>query len=215
MKRLLEIQTELKCNKSQFNKFGGYSYRSCEDILQAVKPLLKKHGVALTLDDAITVPGEGRFYVMATATLLDAETGKVISSVNAYAREAEQKKGMDEAQVTGSASSYARKYALNGLFLLDDCKDADTNEYNEEENKSAKPKAKSAKVKEEPKEEPKAEEPKKASVQQLQVIQDLILKTGKKEEDICKAYKVKKLQDVTVENAAEIYKVLRHYEEEQ
>lgn len=120
-KELMNIQTALKAPKNQFNKFGGYKYRSCEDILEAVKPLLKEQGAMLTISDEIVQIGD-RFYVKAEAHFCS-ESGEVTAS--AYAREADQKKGMDAAQVTGSASSYARKYALNGLFCIDDSKDAD------------------------------------------------------------------------------------------
>tara|TARA_R110002073_G_scaffold101060_3_gene229818 strand:- start:1390 stop:1860 length:471 start_codon:yes stop_codon:yes gene_type:complete len=119
--KLMSIQTELKAPKGQTNKFGGYSYRSAEDILEAVKPLLQKYKCDLTLSDDIVAVG-GRVYVKATAMLCDTD---VIAEVSAFAREAETKKGMDDAQITGSASSYARKYALNGLFCIDDTKDAD------------------------------------------------------------------------------------------
>lgn len=119
--RLIHIQGELKAPKSQENKFGGYKYRSCEDILEAVKPLLEKEKVTLTISDDIVEVG-GRVYVKATATLSD---GEETISTSAFAREAETKKGMDDSQITGSASSYARKYALNGLFAIDDTKDAD------------------------------------------------------------------------------------------
>lgn len=119
--RLIHIQGELKAPKSQENKFGGYKYRSCEDILEAVKPLLKKEKVTLTISDDIIEVG-GRVYVKATAKLSD---GEDTISTSAFAREAEAKKGMDDSQITGSASSYARKYALNGLFAIDDTKDAD------------------------------------------------------------------------------------------
>lgn len=117
---LNKIQKELKAPKGQKNTFGNYNYRSCEDILEAVKPLLG-HAV-LTLNDEVVMIGD-RFYIKATATLSDG-TKSVFAS--AYAREAVEKKGMDVAQITGAASSYARKYALNGLFCIDDTKDADT-----------------------------------------------------------------------------------------
>ena len=120
MEKLAKIQKELKAPKGQLNKFGGYNYRSCEDILEAVKPLLD--GAILTLQDEIINIGN-RFYVKATATFTD---GTYTHSVTAMAREPETKKGMDESQITGMASSYARKYALNGLFCIDDTKDADT-----------------------------------------------------------------------------------------
>lgn len=126
MKELLQIQSELKAPKGQYNSFGKYKYRSCEDILEAVKPLCVKYGVILTLSDEIVQVGE-RYYIKATANL--SKEGCSDVSVTAYAREALEKKGMDDSQITGTASSYARKYALNGLFCIDDTKDADTDEY--------------------------------------------------------------------------------------
>lgn len=146
--KLLAIQSQLKAPKSQTNKFGNYKYRSCEDILEAVKPLLKEQGLVLTLSDEIVEIG-GRNYVKATATICttvpteekteEKEDGEyrtkwihydTLSTVTAYAREEETKKGMDGSQITGAASSYARKYALNGLFLIDDAKDSDaTNDH--------------------------------------------------------------------------------------
>ena len=117
------IQSELKAPKGQTNKFGGYSYRSAEDILEAVKPLLNKYNWFLTVSDDIVEVG-GRVYVKATATVHESHSDS-IAVTTAFAREAEVKKGMDDAQITGSASSYARKYALNGLFAIDDTKDPD------------------------------------------------------------------------------------------
>ena len=119
---LQQIQSELKAPKSQRNNFGGYNYRSCEDILEALKPVLAKYKAAIILTDEMVEVG-GRIYVKATATL---KTDNESISGVAFARETETRKGMDEAQVTGAASSYARKYALSGLFALDDTKDADT-----------------------------------------------------------------------------------------
>lgn len=123
--KLISIQKELKVPKSQRNSFGNYNYRNCEDILEAVKPLLAKHECVLTISDTIEAVGN-RYYIKATAKIAD---GKDSIEVTAYAREAETKKGMDDSQITGSTSSYARKYALNGLFAIDDTKDADTDEY--------------------------------------------------------------------------------------
>lgn len=117
------IQTELKAPKGQTNQFGGYKYRSCEDILTGLKPLLEQYDCALIISDDIVEVG-GRVYVKASATLSDTSTGESLSA-NGFAREAETKKGMDDAQITGSASSYSRKYALNGLFAIDDTKDPD------------------------------------------------------------------------------------------
>ena len=121
--KLLNVQAKLKAPKGQFNNFGKYHYRSCEDILEAVKPLLKAEGLALTINDSMQLVGD-RVYVKATAMIYDGENDICVS---AFAREAATKKGMDDAQITGAASSYARKYALNGMFLIDDTKDADTN----------------------------------------------------------------------------------------
>ena len=122
--KLLKVQAKLKAPKNQYNSFGKYKYRNCEDILEAVKPLLDEQGLTLTLSDYIVAVLEtNRTYVKAVATLTD---GKDTLEVCAYAREAEAKKGMDDSQVTGATSSYARKYALNGLFLIDDTKDADS-----------------------------------------------------------------------------------------
>lgn len=127
VEKLAAVQYEMKAPKNLMNKFGGYSYRNAEGILEAFKPFEKKYGVALIVGDEIVDIG-GRIYVKATATFHDTETTETFSNT-AYAREPESKKGMDEAQITGAASSYARKYALNGLFLLDDNKDPDSDEY--------------------------------------------------------------------------------------
>ena len=124
--KLIHIQSRLKAPKGNYNSFGKYKYRSCEDILEAVKPLLVEEGLTLTLSDEIEHIGD-RYYVRATASLY--ENDNLIAIVSAYAREEDTKKGMDTSQITGTASSYARKYALNGLFLIDDTKDADTDEY--------------------------------------------------------------------------------------
>lgn len=136
IKKLTRIQVELKAPKNQFNKFGGYNYRSAEDILEGIKPLLDKYKVALVLNDELVHIGEN-YYVKATATLYDNDTEKSISTT-AYARESENRKGMDHAQVTGATSSYARKYAMNGLLAIDDTKDSDfTNKHNKEEKATA------------------------------------------------------------------------------
>lgn len=132
VKSLVEIQHELKVPKGQTNTFGKYKYRSAEDILEAVKPLNAKKGLLLTLFDEPILIGDWH-YIKATATITNGEETK---SVTAYARESITKKGMDDSQITGTASSYARKYALNGLYLIDDTKDADTDEY-QNQNKNA------------------------------------------------------------------------------
>ena len=134
-KKLLDVQTELKAPKSQFNKFGGYTYRSCEDVLEGLKPLLTQVKATVILTDEIKLVGD-RYYIEATCKFIDIETGEVLEN-KSLAREDENKKGMDLAQVTGSCSSYARKYALNGMFCIDDVKDADaTNNGKEDNNKS-------------------------------------------------------------------------------
>ncbi len=126
MEELIKIQSELKAPKNLYNSFGKYKYRNAEGIMEAVKPLLKKYDCYLTMCDDIHMIGE-RYYLRATATLVNKD-GKSVE-VTALAREDDNKKGMDGSQVTGTSSSYARKYALNGLFLIDDTKDADTDEY--------------------------------------------------------------------------------------
>ncbi|MBO5854926.1 MAG: ERF family protein [Bacteroidales bacterium] len=123
MKELVDIQSKLKAPKGQYNSFGKYKYRSCEDILEAVKPLLKENNCTLTIADDIMLVGD-RFYVKAIVTLKNSN-GETVTTT-AFAREEESKKGMDGSQVTGASSSYARKYALNGMFCIDDTKDSDT-----------------------------------------------------------------------------------------
>ena len=179
--KLLNIQTELKAPKGQYNSYGQYKYRSCEDILEAVKPLLKKYGCALTIKDEIEHIGE-RYYVQATAILRDVEKAEdeVANTVfnTAYAREEETKKGMDGSQITGTASSYARKYALNGLFLIDDTKDADTDEHN---------KATGAEKKEE----------KKATPKQIELLRKLAEEQGKTlDEETVKNWSMQYASDV-------------------
>lgn len=134
--KLAAIQRELKAPKGQYNSFAKYNYRSCEDILEAVKPLCIKNNATLILNDTVREIS-GRFYVVATATLADQESDGVVEA-DAYAREPQDKKGMDDSQITGMASSYARKYALNGLFCIDDTKDADTDEVKRQEQKPVK-----------------------------------------------------------------------------
>lgn len=121
--KLLAVQTELKAPKSQYNSFGKYKYRNCEDILESLKPILSKNKATVVISDEIVNIAD-RFYVKAIAKLIDTESGEYVE-VSAFAREEENKKGMDSSQVTGSTSSYARKYALNGLFAIDDTKDSD------------------------------------------------------------------------------------------
>lgn len=124
VKKLVDVQAKLKAPKGQYNSFGKYSYRNCEDILQAVKPLLAENGLLLSISDSVVMVGD-RVYIEAAARITD---GSESHEVKAYARESLTKKGMDDSQVTGAASSYARKYALNGLFAIDDTKDADSHD---------------------------------------------------------------------------------------
>jgi hypothetical protein len=129
--KLSTIQVKLNAPKKQYNSYGRYNYRSCEDILEGLKPHLEETKTAVTVNDEIVLIGE-RYYVKATATLHDCESDKSVSNT-AYAREELTKKGMDASQITGSTSSYARKYALNGLFCIDDVKDADTRDNRQKE----------------------------------------------------------------------------------
>ena len=143
--KLMRIQVELKAPKNLYNSFGKYKYRNAEGIQEALKPMEKTYNVTTILTDEV-IDISGRIYVKAIATIMDVDSDEVISTT-AYAREADAKKGMDEAQVTGATSSYARKYALNALFLLDDTKDVDSEEYQAQakaEPAQAKPKAQTA-----------------------------------------------------------------------
>lgn len=135
LEKVVDIQTRLKAPKGQYNSFGKYKYRSAEDILEALKPLLQEHSLILKLSDELVLIGE-RYYVKATASLYD---GTASMEVSAYAREDKDKKGMDGSQITGTASSYARKYALNGMFLIDDTKDADTDEHKRQQEQQEQP----------------------------------------------------------------------------
>lgn len=165
--KLMAIQTELKAPKGQYNSYGKYKYRSCEDILEAAKPLLAKYMCTLTISDEIAQIGD-RYYIKAVATLMDAESPESIGNV-AYARESLDKKGMDDSQITGTASSYARKYCLNGLFLIDDTKDADTDEYKAQQDSEKKP-----------------AEQKKASPKQMELCQSL----AKDRESKCELFRI-------------------------
>lgn len=184
LEKLGNIQQELKAPKGQFNSFGKYKYRSCEDILEAVKPLLKAQNCVLKIRDTVLNVGD-RYYIQAEARLCDIDTGEFITNT-AYAREAESKSGMDSSQITGTASSYARKYALNGLFLIDDTKDADTDEHAKQTGQ-----------------QPKAE--KKASEKQIKLVNDLV----KDVPAMLKYYKISKVEDLTVQQASELISKLK------
>lgn len=190
MKELIEIQKELKAPKGQYNSFGKYKYRSAEDILEAVKPLLHKYECQLTLSDEIVLIGD-RYYVQAVATIRNEEENVIVT---AYAREDEDKKGMDGSQITGTASSYARKYALNGLFLIDDTKDADTDEFANQQ-KSSKETAK--------------ETVKMASPVQMKRLKEFY---GERFEDFLKSHKLNNENEVTMALADETIKKITEYE---
>lgn len=214
MEVLQKIQTELKAPKGQYNKFGNYKYRSCEDILEAVKPILAKYNAIITLSDDIASI-DGRFYVKATARMI-AES-KIVAEVSAFAREPEDKKGMDASQITGTASSYARKYALNGLLLIDDTKDEDSNELREEKEAKEEQKAvtsppqkKNSKAPAPPKDvnedvKPEAEMTKPtdvitpAHVSAVRARMKAAAEKGKNlaEEDLCKMLKIPNLESMT------------------
>lgn len=188
--KLLAVQTELKSPKSQHNDFGNFNYRSCEDILEAVKPLLQKVNAVVTISDEITNIGS-RFYVKATASFRDPESTDCITTA-AYAREPETRPKMDDAQATGSSSSYARKYALNGLFCIDDAKDPDATNTGQKADRQ-KPAGSSAHI----------------GQQHIDAIRREIRRTGAQEKAVCYQYRIKSLQDMTMKqfrNAMDIFK---------
>ena len=182
LEKLQKVQNEMKAPKNLYNSFGKYKYRNAEGILEAFKPYGNKYGLALTISDEIVQIGE-RIYVKAIARLNDIETSEIIQNT-AFARESLEKKGMDDSQITGTASSYARKYALNGLFLLDDTKDADTDEYHNQVSQA---------------EEQKIEEISNMKIAPLKVD---VLKKKCAADDvpldrILKLYKLKSIEDMT------------------
>lgn len=189
MQKLINIQQKLKAPKGQYNSFGKYNYRSAEDILEALKPLLVEEGCLLTLSDEMVEVG-GKNYVKAEATFYDGENHM---SVTAFARESETKKGMDDSQITGTASSYARKYALNGLFLIDDTKDADTDEYRKQQSK--------------PKQEEEEENFDIGGMQinasQANRLRQILEMNGFTEEQVCSQYKVATIDALTNEQWAD------------
>ena len=212
--KLVKIQNELNAPKNLYNSFGKFKYRSCESILEAVKPLLEEAGLAILINDEIVLVGN-RFYIKATATLSD---GTTEISVSAYAREADGKTGMDDAMLTGATSSYARKYALNGLFAIDDSKDVDTDEYQNQKKEAAKTVKTVAKV------EKKVEEVKPKNVLLNPLNLDTML-TGKQIELLNKLgegwkkyifgrYNVTSYEQLSVEQFDEIMKMLKAKKEE-
>lgn len=209
--KLLNIQAELKAPKNQYNEFGKYHYRSCEDILEGLKPLLKKYKATLTISDNIVQIGN-RYYIESTATLIDVENEtsllnrQGVISVSAYAREDEQKKGMDLSQLTGSTSSYARKYALNGLFAIDDTKDSDaTNNHGKNQGQAPADENKQA-----------IEDNSLASEKQLNLIYKLVKEKNYSSESMAKyiseAFGKKSSKELTKKEASELIKMLNEME---
>lgn len=192
MEALRKIQVELKAPKNKKNTFGNYNYRSAEDILEAVKPLLDKYGATMTISDSIQLIGE-RYYVTAKVTVTD---GKTTVTTEALAREEESKKGMDGSQITGTASSYARKYALNGMFLIDDTKDADTDEFKT---------VQQAAIEREGGDEP-------LSKSQLKAIRDRIAKGGFNEDKVAAHFLAKSLDELTKSQFYDVNEYLNKWE---
>ena len=188
--KLQKIQCELKAPKNLYNSFGKYKYRNAEGICEAVKPMLEKYKVILTLSDDIIQVGE-RYYIKATVSLKDVESDGFVD-ITAMARESLDKKGMDESQITGTASSYARKYALNGLFLLDDTKDADSDEYHNQTKKDDQPSAKEQKEVETIKHQ-------KISELKVKAIQAAIAKERIDPQSVLNVYKIKSFEEMTEE----------------
>ena len=215
--KLQTLQQELNAPKNQYNSFGRYSYRSCEDILEGVKPILSKVKAVLTVGDELVQIGE-RYYIKATATFTDAETGESVQNT-AYAREEESKKGMDSSQVTGSTSSYARKYALNGLFCIDDVKDADTQD-NTNSGKKASGKSTQSNVKQTKPQTTGKPNPANASTNmpddgtlgdkidepKLKVLQNEFERTGVNQRVILNMCKIDDLKDMTNEQFCTVMK---------
>lgn len=209
--KLSIIQQELKAPKNLYNSFGGYSYRNSEGILEAFKPYEDKYKVGLILSDNVSVIGD-RVYVTATALLYDCESAEEIT-VSAFAREAISKKGMDDAQVTGATSSYARKYALNGLFLLDDTKDPDTDEYHKESESRSKrnqtdKKKTSNKADDHTDNQPKVQNEPTPNQKDVAVLRATLQSKGINENFVCKLYKIESLEKVTDNQYGNILKHL-------
>lgn len=197
--KLSSIQEELKAPKNAYNSFGKYNYRSCEDILEGLKPVLKKYKATLFISDSLELIGD-RYYVKAAVRLVDIETGETVENT-AYAREELDKKGMDWSQITGATSSYARKYALNGMFLIDDTADSDTDEYQNQQNKKgSKESASDAKLNEKLKSSvDKTLLPTggNATPEQLERIKSEMNRTGINEVTILSMFKAKSLESLT------------------
>lgn len=193
--KLLAIQTKLKAPKGQYNNFGNFNYRSAEGILEAVKPLNAEQGVLLTITDEIKEVG-GRVYVVATATVSD---GTDELKVSAFSREPENKKGMDESQITGATSSYARKYALNGLYAIDDNKDADTDEHKQQQDNA--PKKQQTQKQQQKQQQQQAKEPTEQELHEIvekyaRNIEALGVERSKLIEYVCNKHNVGNLFDL-------------------
>ena len=200
--KLIKVQSDLKAPKSKYNSFGKYNYRSLEDILEGAKPLLKKHGATLVIADSMEQVGD-RYYLKATATFIDTDNGESVSN-SALARESADKKGMDDSQITGTASSYARKYALNGLFLIDDTKDADTDEAHIEKEARSKGKKTEQKTDEQLNQEMISNvspdlipDPNRTPDYRAKKLREEIARTGVSEAKLLANTKVEKWEDVT------------------
>lgn len=189
------VQSKLNVPKNQYNSFGKYKYRSCEDILEEVKPLLSEVKATLTISDEIQLIGD-RYYVMAVARFTDIEEEKSIV-VTAYAREEDNKKGMDSSQLTGSTSSYARKYALNGLFCIDDTKDSDTTNVGQTKSTQSTSQAKN---------NIKAQTINQAKINTIKKELD---RTGVGEKPILQRYKIDKLESITEELYLKVFSALK------
>lgn len=200
LEKLNIIQSKLKAPKGQYNKFGNYAYRSCEDILEALKPLLAETKTTIVMKDEIEFIGD-RHYLKAICTLYDLESVGQISN-SAFAREPESKKGMDTAQITGSTSSYARKYALNGLFAIDDTKDSDTNEnYKQTKNTKANKQGNS----------PQGVDISKVRNEIAQTLKAKNYDFNKFVEYLKKTYGVEKIENLPVEKLMELKNTVSHW----
>lgn len=208
--KLQQVQSDLKAPKNQYNKFGGYNYRNCEDIQEAVKPLLKAVKAALVVGDELVLIGD-RYYIKATARFIDCESGETVENT-AYAREEQEKKGMDVSQVTGSTSSYARKYALNGLFCIDDVKDADNQ--NNASGGTGKGTSKGSRKNDARKVQGQAGKVTEAMICTLQSMTERYSAKGLKMDKILSMYKLTAITDMDTEQYKDCMEKLKLYEKE-
>lgn len=209
--KLQQVQSDLKAPKNQYNKFGGYNYRNCEDIQEAVKPLLKAVKAALVVGDELVLIGD-RYYIKATARFIDCESGETVENT-AYAREEQEKKGMDVSQVTGSTSSYARKYALNGLFCIDDVKDADNQ--NNASGGTGKGTSKGSRKNDARKVQGQAGKVTETMIRTLQSMTERYSAKGLKMDKILSMYKLTAITDMDTEQYKDCMEKLKLYEKEE